>query len=401
MIQIKRGGGADVAPHFKIGLYGPSGAGKTRTAALSYTKSPGGLLAIVSETQAEAIIRTWNPDATVIPVTTGDDLRRAYEFAKRGFDTGFFHEWDATLVLDPTNPTAPGKPRGWVKTTEPFAYETIVLDSVSDVFRTMKAEVAAESAKKAAEKHLKQRGTLDGFSRETLEIADWETLQNRLLSLLRAFRDLPCHLIAIYAVAETDDDAKGVQIRPYLQGKELKSTAMGLFNAFGYLHRRNASQLEIDAGRPAIVREVMFLGDERFSTKPLDGLDTVEPPDFKTWVRKNAAFRAKLGEKRTAALAAKDAPPQVAAPTMATVEAPAPAPAPAPAEPAPKAAEPVTEPPAEPVKKRKAAPVAEVVTTIVEAVAETVAAPMVAAPVPVNEPVTPAEAVAEGDVGVW
>ena len=410
MIQIKRGGTAAEAPNFKIGLYGPSGAGKTRTAALAYSKSPAGLLAIVSETQAEAIIRTWNPDATVIPVSSGDDLRRAYEFAKRGFDTGFFHEWDPALIMDPANPTAAGRPRGWVKTAEPFTYETVALDSVSDVFRTMKAEVAAESAKKAAEKHLKQRGTLDGFSRETLEIADWETLQTRMLTLLRAFRDLPCNLVAIYAVAETDDDVKGQQIRPYLQGRDLKATAMGLFNAFGYIHRRAATQGEIDAGRPTVIREVLFLADERFSTKPLDGLSNVEPPDFKTWVRKNAEFRAKLGEKRSAALAA-----QAASAEPAPVAEPAKEAAPAITPTAPAAEpEPVN---GKAVKSRKppkeeAPPVAETVTVIAEPAAETPKAHTVAEVVAavaasveaviITEPAVPAETVAaDGDVGVW
>lgn len=389
MIQIKRGGAAEAAPVFKIGLYGPSGAGKTRTGALAYINNPAGVLVIASEAQAEAIVRTWNPDATVIPITTGDDLRRAYEWAKRGFDTGLVHEWDATLVMDPAQPLAPGKPRGWVKTGEPFVYETVVLDSVSDVFRTMKAEVGAESAKRALEKHLKTRGTADGFSREGLEIADWEVLQTRMLTLLRAFRDLPCNLIAIYAVAESDDDAKGTQIRPYLQGKDLKATVMGLFNAFGFIHRRNATQVEIDAGRPPIVREVLFLADERYSTKPIDGLDSVEPPDFKAWVRKNAAFRAKLHEKRAAAIASK-APAAEAKPV---------------AEPAPAVTQPEPEKAPEPAKKRKTT-LAVVPEPVVEPepVTAPIAHPVVAEPITTTvEPALLAVATvaSDGDSGVW
>ena len=294
MITVKTKA-ADQPVRIKAGVYGPSGAGKTRLGSLAYITRPGALLHIVTEGQAEVIVRLWNPEAQVIVATSFGDVRLAYEYAARGFKTGFVH----------VPSQEPGQPVVWTKTDVPFDVETIVVDSASDIFRTLKAEVASDAVRRAASKHLSKTGSMDGFASEEEDITfrDWDNIQTKMLSMLRGFRDLPCNLLVIYAQEEKEDKALGTVKGPYLQGKDLKASTMGLFNAFGYAYRRPATATEREAGRPDIIREVAFVADERYSTKSLDGLSGVEAPDFRAWHRKFREFMLAIAEKRAKALA--------------------------------------------------------------------------------------------------
>ena len=61
-----------------------------------------------------------------------------------------------------------------------------------------------------------------------------------------------------------------------------------------------------DAGdQPKVVRQVMFLGGEEYTTKPLDGCDVIERPSFRLWVEK---FRVKMAQVADARLKGRQAP---------------------------------------------------------------------------------------------
>lgn len=293
------------AAHIKVGIYGPSGVGKTRLGALAYSKDPRKVCHIYSEAQARTIIDLWNPDAMAVGIGQYKEAQEAWEFLYRGFTTGKLHLPE--LGADPNNPGGPQKTI-FRPTDEPFEVETVVVDSFTDIFRWLKAETTKQGFQRAQNKWKSSKGSLDGFDdAEITSMQDWGIITDKAIALLQAFRNLPCNLVVIFAEAEREE-VGSIVIRPYLQGKDLNANVIGFFNAFGYAYRRNASAEETAAGKPAILREVAFLSDERLKTKPLDGLAATEPMDWRTWHAKFTAFRDDIHAKRQAKRAAATAP---------------------------------------------------------------------------------------------
>lgn len=296
MIQPQRARDTGASPHLKIGLAGASGVGKTTVGAYAYLTDPKKLVVVVAEAQAKAIIQLHNPEALVIHVSTFQDVQEAWEFLYRGFATGKMHV--PSTSIDPATGAAKTV---FAPTAEPFDFETVVLDSFSDIFRKVKGEVTQRSYRRA---HAKFQASNPGRAYEEPEVTsmqDWGILQDKCIALLQSFRDLPANFLCIFGIDEREESG-ATSYRPALQGRGLQSALVGFFNAFGYMYR----SVVADAGdQPKVVRQVLFLGGEEYTTKPLDGCDVIERPSFRLWVEK---FRAKMAQVAEARLKGRQAP---------------------------------------------------------------------------------------------
>jgi len=282
-MKVSRGGDQAATVHLKVAVYGPSGAGKSTLGATAYVSDPKTVAIICAEKQAKAIINLWNPEALVLDVDSVSDIQQAYSLLKRGFATG-------TLWL----PDANGN---WIDTAEPFVTETVVIDSASDIFRTLKGDQLAIERDAAERRARARKGSGDVVVEDDLGQHGWDVLQRRFMDAMRAFRDLPCNLLALWAQDERDENRE-TTYRPFIQGRDLKSNLPGLFNAVGYLSRVSFPNAE--GGPPTIKRLVSFALDERFTTKALDGLDGSEPPSFRAWRAKFLDHCAKVAARRAA-----------------------------------------------------------------------------------------------------
>ncbi len=270
-MQIVKADRANVSAYINVGIYGASGAGKTTILAQSWLTDPSRIVVGCTEGQAEAIVRLWNPSATIVRLNTYGDVQEFYEWLQLGFSTGFVHEQVQTR-----NPATGEVGKGFVPTSEPWSFETVCLDSVSDVFRIVKHEITMRDYRRQLAKHKASKGSAEGFDEpEVTSMQSWGIIQDKMQVMLRAFRNLPCNFVASFGIDEREEDS-AVSFRPYLQGRDIRSSIVGFFNAFGYAYKRQTQ----DGG---IVHEVAFRTGERWTTKGLDGCDNVEPPDFKTW----------------------------------------------------------------------------------------------------------------------
>ena len=273
-IQILRAVDRKASNTLKVGLYGQSGVGKTACGATAYVTDPSKVIVCYTEGQAAAIVRTHNAQALTVHMRSYEEIQQTFKWLRRCFDSGKMHTLD-----DEGNLT---------ESAEPFDYETVVVDSFSDVFRTVKSEVTRQSHQRALNRHISRVGSSSGFDDpEVTSQQDWGVLQDRCAAILRAFRDLPSNLVCIFQLDEREEDG-ATAFRPYVQGRDLKASMIGFFNAFAYAFRRKNGD--------GLTREAAFQTSEQYSTKSVNGLASVEPLDFRVWHQKFQAFIAEHPE---------------------------------------------------------------------------------------------------------
>jgi hypothetical protein len=229
--------------YLKVMLYGDSGAGKTWAASTS--PSPCYLL---TEPNGLPTIRAANPEAIVVQADEahgGIDTVRAFLRAAK----------DGTLA-------------------EQTGFKTVVLDSMNELQRMLHDEIMG------AHRGTPQEGTF------TLQ--DWGELTDKMRSLVRAFRDLPYHVVGItHASVDKEERTSSRHISPAFQGKALPNEIAGYFSAVGYMYRERKKDEDDNI---FIQRRVLLTGPPTVLCKGLPGLDAVEEPDLTKWLKKMAEY---------------------------------------------------------------------------------------------------------------
>lgn len=92
-------------------------------------------------------------------------------------------------------------------------YDSVILDSVTELMKKRKAEL--------------QGGD------EALSLRKWGILIDQMENMLRAFRDLPVHVLFIFAEQEEKDEDVLVK-RPSISGKSLPTASCGFVDIVGW-----------------------------------------------------------------------------------------------------------------------------------------------------------------------
>lgn len=207
-------------------VHGNSGSGKSTLGATA--KNP---IIGLAEKQALRTIRRVNPEAGIWKIESSEDLRGLVAYLKDEHANGS------------------------------CAYDTVVLDSLTEIQIMLKREVLAKAT-----------------DREVLTVGEWGVVIDRIINICRTFRDLPMHVLVLARSEEIFlDDTRFV--RPSLNGKKLPNDVAGFFNTVGYAYRKISEQGNT-------IYRVLFEGVDGFLCKGDPDLDPVEVPYWPAWVRK-------------------------------------------------------------------------------------------------------------------
>lgn len=148
---------------------------------------------------------------------------------------------------------------------EKHGYETVVIDSISEINEIIKIEIERRTGK-------------------SMQLQDWGELAKRIRGILRGFRDLPMHVLFIAQESTETDEQKIVKFVPQLNGKAATEVAY-FMDIVGYL------KIEPDGSRHMICEpNAKYLTKDR---SRVIGNDS--PVDFGVWMDKIATLE--IGEQ--------------------------------------------------------------------------------------------------------
>ena len=283
-MRINRARDTLAKSNIKVGLAGLSGVGKTAVGAKAFTDGdPESVVICLTETQGEAVIRLHNPGALIVNVSSYAEAKAFWTMMDTSFRTGFLHQpipaTDGSFTLE--------------KTGQPFKCSTVVLDTFSDLFRMVRRSVTERDNARQLRKYVEAKGTEKGFDDpEATSMQAWGIVQDKCYQLLQMFRDLPCNFLCLFSIDEREEEGT-TTYRPFLQGRDLKSSVVGFFNAFGYQYLVPAKE-GVKASR-----QVAFRTGPQFTTKGLEGLADTERASFRAWHKQFNDFTASRHETTT------------------------------------------------------------------------------------------------------
>lgn len=158
---------------------------------------------------------------------------------------------------------------------------TVVLDSITDAHKLFADEVQQQSPPKVGK---------DGLP--VLPERYWGVLIDRCEKVIRAFRDLPLHVVFLALLAddrkEDDEDEESAKVGPMLATKGLRGAMAAAVNVVGVTYRRpkrsKEGGQEKHDGQVVYEFGVLTYGAGYMLTKPLRPLRDREVPDFASWV---------------------------------------------------------------------------------------------------------------------
>lgn len=153
-------------------------------------------------------------------------------------------------------------------TTKPHKYETVVIDSITEINDIIKSSIEAT-------KH------------RDMQLQDWGTLAKKIKNILREFRDMDMHVIFIAQEAPGEKDAEGNTLKmvPSLNGKSATDIAYYM-DIVGYAYVDKAGN-----------HQVMTASNARLLTKDRSGkVGNDAPPNFSEWVKRVGEIAVKKEE---------------------------------------------------------------------------------------------------------
>tara|TARA_R110000824_G_scaffold136888_10_gene300847 strand:- start:5768 stop:6625 length:858 start_codon:yes stop_codon:yes gene_type:complete len=204
-------------------IYASAGTGKTWLAA----GSPNPVV-ILTEKNGITSVAHSNPEAIVIEVTSADELFDVIVDAQDGHldaedDEGNSHK---------------------------IPFETLIIDSLTEAQRLIKDRI------------------LKNANRDEMILKDWNTLANHMQRLVRAIRDLPCHVICTALQEDQYEDSTGTRyIKPQFEGKKTTQQISQYFNFVGWLFKKEGGTVSVSNGE-LIPRYLMLDGPNNVMCKP-------------------------------------------------------------------------------------------------------------------------------------
>ena len=150
---------------------------------------------------------------------------------------------------------------------------TVVIDSHTEMMKLLCDEIDEQSPPRIAKDGLPERSK-----------RFWGVLSTRSDRLLRAFRDLPYHVLLLARLVDKEigeGREKSRYVGPDLPMNKLGELTASITNAVGLSFKEAVPQLKDDTEH---VFRVRFSGPSHFLTKPLRPLADVESPDVSDWL---------------------------------------------------------------------------------------------------------------------
>lgn len=211
----------------KVLVHGHPGSGKTSFAATA--PSP---LFLLTEPNGVESIRSVNPDAGVIMINEPDDLRGAIK---------------------------------WLHDTKDHGYQTVVLDSLTDLQGQIQRDVMSRS------------GNINP------SVQEWGVIIDHTAAIARTVRNLPMDSIVICLSQEVAAETEGVvYVRPAVTGKKLPNVIAAMFSIVAHTFKR--------PDKEGLEFQLLLESGEKYTTKGHRALGKYEPPDFAEWKNRINAY---------------------------------------------------------------------------------------------------------------
>ena len=221
--NIVKAGKAQKTTYNKALIYGESGAGKSFLAATA--PKP---LILLTEINGQASIMHSNPDADILHITSSDML--------------------AEVLKDiDENPN------------DYKQYETIVIDSITEMQRLIKDKLTANG-------------------RSPMSLPLWGKLANNMRALIRRIRGMKKNVVCIALLETSVDEENGQRHhKPAFEGKKTSGEIAQFFNWVGFLY----PTIEEYNKKQMTVRNLMVEGPQRVMCKPTYPLTgTIKNPNI-------------------------------------------------------------------------------------------------------------------------
>jgi hypothetical protein len=154
--------------------------------------------------------------------------------------------------------------------------ETVVLDSITDIAELVTVEIRKISPQKTGK---------DGLPVDSERY--WNVLLDRTRKLVRAFRDVPAHVLflALLADKETGEgEEKTRWVGPQMPMRSLPNVIMAAVNVVGVTYRRRATKIDPETGSLPMLYGIATIGPDYMNLKPYPPLRDSEVTDFSSWI---------------------------------------------------------------------------------------------------------------------
>lgn len=158
--------------------------------------------------------------------------------------------------------------------------KTVVADSATEFLQLVWEGIGAQAKTKIA---------ADGLPEVSMRY--WGVMKDRSGRLIRAFRDLPYHVLFLALLDDREvgeEDERSRIVQPLTPMRSIPSMLVAATNAFGVAKReRKVSREEgTDKRKIEIRRYVQFEAPSYVVSKPLSPLEAEEIPDVSDWFRR-------------------------------------------------------------------------------------------------------------------
>lgn len=250
--------------YLKFGVYGDPGTGKT-TAGVS---APNPLI-LLSERQGlphikKAAARLERPVPPVLFMEDIEDYRNVLRALNGDKEKSF-------MVVDGN---------GEVQFRMDTWPETVVIDSLTDACRLVEEEVHLQAPLEKGK---------DGLPK--ISMRHWGTLKTRCENLIRAFRNVPLHVVFLCLEDNREigeGSQKERQVGPQLATRSLAAMLGQSVNVIGRTLRASKIRETEDGKMETVYRfGIQTTGPEYMLTKPYKPyLEDIEKPDLSAWIEK-------------------------------------------------------------------------------------------------------------------
>lgn len=241
---------------FKALIYGAHGVGKTLLAtSAADVPQMADVLVISAESGSVVAADRFSRTVREIPVNSYDQIDSIYKWLKEHIAAVARKDGERLLALH--NLAFPDEPYDDYKKVPIF--KTVVIDSISELQKYVMMKILGTGTSTLAVNLSAEP--------EQARFQEWGKGGDMIRSMLRAFRDLPVHVIFVASLLEKEDEMKRRFFSPNLPGK-LGREVQGFVDFVGMMLVANTQVTDDDGATKTVsVRRTIIAPHERWDAK--------------------------------------------------------------------------------------------------------------------------------------